>query len=157
MFQCGVTEPRVCEPASVARFSPRGLEQVPPNQNTKPSWATTDRGCKKCVPLNVDRKLYSATLLVTLVISTEAVYRLAPSLCKRLSVPMPRLMRLRGFTRLGLWSSFCWLGKLPYPPCGSTRSFDVTRPCLPPAPTQSESGFATVANTPLHAKPIDTC
>ena len=31
------------------------------------------RGCRKCVPLKVDRKLYSATLLVRLAISTDAV------------------------------------------------------------------------------------
>ena len=35
-------------------------------QNTKPNRATSVLGCRKCVPLKVDRKLYSATLLVRL-------------------------------------------------------------------------------------------
>ena len=44
------------------------------------------------------------------------------SVWNRLSVPMPRLKTLRGFTRSGLWSSFSW------PACGSVISFEVTGP-----------------------------
>jgi len=43
-------------------------------QNEMPMRATTVRGCRKCVPLKVERKLYSATLLARLAISKEAVY-----------------------------------------------------------------------------------
>jgi hypothetical protein len=42
-------------------------------QNVKPMRATRDRGCRKCVPLKVDKKLYSATLLVRLATSNEPV------------------------------------------------------------------------------------
>src|SRR5260370_26777278 len=117
----GVTKPHACESASGARFSPRGLEHysyrnVPANQNTKPIRTKAVRGCRKCVPLKVDKKLYSATLLVRLAMSTDAVMRLWPSVWSRLSVPKPRLNTLRGFTRSGLWSSFSWLSKLSYPP-----------------------------------------
>src|ERR1017187_9952361 len=51
----------------------------------------------------------------------EAVTRRGPSRWKRLSVPTARLNTLRGLTRSGLWSSFSWLGKGPYPPCGSAK------------------------------------
>src|ERR1035437_1480931 len=52
-----------------------------------PIRATTDLGCRKCVPLKVDRKLYSASTFVRFAISTDAVYRRVPSRCSRLSVP----------------------------------------------------------------------
>jgi len=65
--------------------------------------------------------------------------------------------RVARFFRSGLWSSFSWLSKLSYPPCGSTSSFEVTLPMAPLGPTQSEIGLSTVANTPLQAKPMVTC
>src|SRR5262249_34992471 len=71
-------------------------------QNTSPILATTVRGCRKCVPLKVDRKLYSATLFVRLAISTDAVTRVRFSECRRSSVPTARLNTFRGFTRSGL-------------------------------------------------------
>ena len=49
------------------------------------------------MPLNVERKLYSATLLVRLAISKEAVTRSCFSEWNRLSVPMPRLKTLCPF------------------------------------------------------------
>ena len=49
------------------------------SQNVIPIRATTVLGCKKCVPLKVERKLYRATLFVRLAISTDAVYRMCPS------------------------------------------------------------------------------
>ena len=45
------------------------------DQKTKPMRAITVRGCRKCVPLKVDRKLYKATWLVRLAMSTDAVNR----------------------------------------------------------------------------------
>ena len=74
------------------------------------------------MPLKVERKLYSATLLVRLAISSDAVNFSRFSVWNRLSVPMPRLKTWRGFTRSGLWSSFSW------PACGRVSSFDVTVP-----------------------------
>src|ERR1035441_5783986 len=100
----------------------RGGSSPETNQNVKPMRATRDRGCRKCVPLKVDRKLYRATLLVRLAISSDAVNFSCFSVCNRLSLPMPRLNTLRGFTRSGLWSSFSW------PACGRVISFDVTVP-----------------------------
>lgn len=50
-----------------------GTNCQPPFQNTSPTRAITVRGCRKCVPLNVDRKLYRATLLVMLAMSRDAV------------------------------------------------------------------------------------
>jgi len=44
-----------------------------PTQNVTPNFATNVRGCRKCVPLNVDRKLYSATTLVKLSMASDAV------------------------------------------------------------------------------------
>ena len=50
-----------------------GTNCQPPFQNTRPTRAINVRGCRKCVPLNVERKLYSATLLVMLAMSKDAV------------------------------------------------------------------------------------
>ena len=91
------------------------------------------RGCRKCVPLNVDRKLYSATLLVMLAMSKDAVNFSCFSVWNRLSVPRPTLKTLRGFTRSGLWSSFS------VPVCGSVSSFEV------PVPLQVVIGLLNVA------------
>src|ERR1039458_6755090 len=69
----------------------------------------------------------------------EAVTRRGPSRWKRLSVPTARLNTLRGLTRSGLWSSFSWLGKGPYPPCGSVISLDVTVPLVPSGLVQGDA------------------
>src|SRR5665647_657505 len=82
--------------------------------------ATRDRGCRKWVPLKVDRKLYSATLLVRLATSSDPVNFSCRSVWNRLSLPKPKLKTCRGFTRSGLWSSFS------QPACGRVTSFDVT-------------------------------
>ena len=68
-------------------------------QKTRPTRAMSVRGCRKYVPLNVDRKLYRATLLVMLAMSKDAVNFSCFSVWNRLSVPIPRLKTLRGFTR----------------------------------------------------------
>jgi cobalt-zinc-cadmium resistance protein CzcA len=71
-------------------------------QNANPIDACRVRGSTKCVPLNVDRKLYSAIWLVRFATVNESRMRRRPSACSRLSVPIPALNRLRGFTRSGL-------------------------------------------------------
>src|ERR1051325_8047321 len=103
------------------------------------------RGCRKWVPLNVDRKLYSATLLVMLPTSTDAVHFACFSEWKRLSDPMPTLKTCRGLTRSGLWSSSSW------PACGSVSNFDVR------GPLQAVMGLSNDAKTPLQARPIVVC
>src|ERR1700682_2564737 len=50
-------------------------------------------GCRKCVPLNVERKLYRETLFVRFAISIDAVIRLGPSRCNKLSVPIATLWK----------------------------------------------------------------
>ena len=83
-----------------------------------------ERGLTKCVPEKVDRKLYSATLLVRLTMVTEAEsVRLSSDLrWKRLSSPKDRSKRLREATRGGLWSgatSLYLIGIVCTPPCAS--------------------------------------
>src|SRR5664279_554263 len=71
-------------------------------QNENPTEARNERGSTKCVPLNVDRKLYSAAWLVMFAKVNESRMRRCPSACSRLSVPTPTSSRLRGLTRSGL-------------------------------------------------------
>lgn len=76
-------QPRI---ASLTRFR----KLFPPESNV--------RGATKCVPLNVDRKLYSAILFVKL----SAVNRSVSFLCSvpsRLSVPTLKSKRVRRDTR----------------------------------------------------------
>ena len=64
------------------------------------------------MPEKVERKLYSAYLLVILTIVTEAdrVRLSEVRRCRMLSSPKERSNRLRGAMREGLWSSFSALG-----------------------------------------------
>src|SRR5580658_4789773 len=99
----------------------------------------------KCVPLKVERKLYSATLLLAFSTVNRSVQRGPDSLWNRLSVPTPISKRLCGFTRSGLWSSFS------VPDCGSVSNVDV------PVPLQVRMGDVSVAATLLQANPTSTC
>src|SRR4051812_15903079 len=62
-------------------------------------------GLTKCVPLKVERKLYSATLFVRFTALNLAV-TLYLSVWKRLSKPMPASNMCRGAIRGGFLSSF---------------------------------------------------
>src|ERR1039457_4658984 len=57
---------------------------------------------------------------------------------------------------IGIVVVISWLGKGPYPPCGSVISLEVTVPLVPSGLVQFVIGLAAVAYVPLHAKPIDT-
>src|SRR5713101_4033370 len=72
-------------------------------QKWKPNSAVYARGVTKCVPLNVDRKLYTAVLLVRLM-TVKRKLHLYRSPWKRLSSPTDTSNRLRGLTRVGLRS-----------------------------------------------------
>src|SRR5262245_44216360 len=73
------------------------------NQNVHPACSWYVRGATKCVPLNVERKLYKATLSVRL-ITLKRKRSLFFSVRSRLSTPTPRSNRWRGATRAGLLS-----------------------------------------------------
>ena len=74
-------------------------------QKAIPNCARYVRGATKCVPEQVERKLKSATLLVTFRASNRKVQR-TRSVWNRLSVPTPTLNRLRPRIRGGFVSSF---------------------------------------------------
>src|SRR4051812_25493585 len=67
------------------------------------------RGDTKCVPENVDKKLYNATRFARFTMVTEAD-TVRSLLCSRLSSPIVRSNKLREAIRAGLLSSFCALG-----------------------------------------------
>src|SRR5260370_41707691 len=71
-----------------------------------PTSARYARGATKCVPEQVDRKLYMDSLLVMFSAVRRSVQRLC-SVWNRLSVPTLTSNRLRGRTRAGFKSSFC--------------------------------------------------
>src|SRR2546430_15236278 len=72
------------------------------NQKVQPTDAWYVLGATKWVPLNVERKLYKASVLVRLMmLNRRRSFDLSPR--SRLSVPIPTSNRCRGATRLGLF------------------------------------------------------
>src|SRR6185437_1254069 len=94
------------------------------------------RGGTKCVPLKVERKLYSATLLVKFVTEKVALV-LKRSAWKRLSQPLDMSNRLRAAMRGGLRSSSS------VPGAGILSSGEERPPGV-----QLVSGWLKVARTP---------
>src|SRR5262249_53171009 len=96
-------------------------------------------------PLNVDRKLYSATLFVRLM-TLNRRRSLFLSARNRLSIPTPRSIRSRGATRDGLFKGS------PVPAAGTTSRLAImllgAQVVKPPA---------TVAATPPHDTPAAAC
>src|SRR5678815_2366902 len=82
-------------PESRGRMRTADSDPEPGSQNVTPTCTWNAREVTKCVPLNVDRKLYRACLFVTLITLNRArSFALSP--CSRLSTPNPRSNRLRG-------------------------------------------------------------
>src|SRR5205085_251119 len=92
-----------------------------PDQKVQPTDAWYVRGATKCVPLNVERKLYKASLFVRLMmLNRTRSLDLSPR--SKLSVPRPRSRRWRGATRLGL------VNGSPAPAAGTTSRLVVMLP-----------------------------
>src|SRR5262245_23311439 len=115
------------------------------SQNVHPACNWYVRGATKCVPLNVDRKLYSATLFVRLM-TLNRRRSLFLSVRNRLSIPTPRSNRSRGATRDGLFRGS------PVPAAGTTSRLAAIL-----LGAQLVKPAVAVAATPPHDTPAAAC
>ena len=80
--------------------------------------------------------------------------RVVPSRWNRLSRADAKVENIARLHAIGIVIVVLLARERSVPPCGSVISFDVTLPMVPSELVQSVSGLATVANTPLQAKPM---
>ena len=112
-------------------------------QNVIPICTSYARGARKCVPLNVESKLYRASVFVKL-ITLKRSRSFVRGVASRLSNPTPTFRTLRGAIRPGFVSGFH--------AAGETR---LTRDAVR-VPLHAVIGLVSVAATPPQDRPIAT-